>query len=212
MTKDHQTEKVFRIIGASNHSEEDRHEQDFYTTDPDCVKDLLEVETFNHEVLEPCCGCGNISEVLVENGYDVLSTDLFDHNYGVPGVDYKSYTNIDRDIITNPPFGVVTDFITHMLNELQPGHKMALFLKLQFLEGQSRYADIFSRGNLETVYIYSKRVTCYKDNEMYVKNKDGSFVLDKDGNKKKVPSAVCYCWYVFNKDYQGNPTIKWINK
>ena len=63
MPKDHQTEKVFRILGASNHSEEEREAHDFYSTDPDCVGDLLKVELFGKEVLEPCCGSGNISEV-----------------------------------------------------------------------------------------------------------------------------------------------------
>ena len=42
--KDNQTEKVFRIIGASNHSAEEREATDFYSTDSDCVKDLLELE------------------------------------------------------------------------------------------------------------------------------------------------------------------------
>ena len=46
---------------------------------------------------------------------------------------------------------------------------------------------------------------------MYLKNDDGSFKLDKAGNMIKVPSAVCYCWYIFDKDYCGDPQIKWIN-
>ena len=48
--KDNQTEKVFRIIGASNHSVEEREATDFYSTDPDCVKDLLELERFENKI------------------------------------------------------------------------------------------------------------------------------------------------------------------
>lgn len=212
MGKDHQTEKVFKIIGASNHCADKREATDFYSTDPDCVKDLLRLERFENKILEPCCGSGNISKALEEAGYDVTSTDLYDHGYGTSGVDLFTYEDIDVSIVTNPPFGIVTEFIEHMLDNLRPGHKMALFLKLQFLEGQDRYKKIFSRKNLKTVYVYTKRVACYKNNEMYLKNDDGTFKLDKDGDKIKVPSAVAYAWYVFDKDYQGDPTIKWINK
>ena len=86
--KNNQTEKLFRIIGASNHSEEEREATDFYSTDPDCVLDLLEVETFGEVILEPACGSGNISKVLEENGKTVISTDLYDHGYGKSGVDF----------------------------------------------------------------------------------------------------------------------------
>ena len=51
-------EMVFRLIGASNHSKEEREATDFYSTDPDCVKDLLELEQFENKILEPCCGSG----------------------------------------------------------------------------------------------------------------------------------------------------------
>ena len=99
----------------------------------------------------------------------------------------------------------------HMLDNLKPGHKMALFLKLQFLEGQDRYKKVFSRKQLKTVYLYTKRVACYKNNEMYQRNEDGTFKLDKDGNKMKIPSAVAYAWYIFESGYQGDPVIKWIS-
>ena len=35
--------KVFTIIGASNHVLEDRHPQDYYATDPKATKLLLEI-------------------------------------------------------------------------------------------------------------------------------------------------------------------------
>lgn len=209
--KDNQTEKVFRIIGASNHSKEEREATDFYSTDPDCVKDLLKLEQFENKILEPCCGSGNISKVLEEAGHEVISTDLYDHGYGTSGIDLFTYKDIDCSIITNPPFGIVTEFIEHMLDNLKSGHKMALFLKLQFLEGQDRYKKVFSRKQLKTVYLYTKRVACYKNNEMYQRNEDGTFKLDKDGNKMKIPSAVAYAWYIFESGYQGDPVIKWIS-
>lgn len=209
---DYETEKLFRIISASNHSASEREAVDFYSTDPDCVKDLLELEQFGNKVLEPCCGNGNIAKVLTEAGYDVTATDLYDHGYGTAGVDCFGYADIDQDIISNPPYSLTTEFIEHMLNELKPGHKMALFLKLQALEGRARYQKIFSQGKLRRVYVYVDRVACYKNDERYQKNEDGSLILDKDGNPKKVGSACAYMWAVWEADYRGFPEIRWIAK
>jgi hypothetical protein len=207
----HTSEDLFRIIGASNHSKDDREAVDFYSTDPDCVKDLLAVEKFDSKILEPCCGNGNIAKELANAGFYVTATDLYDHGYGTIGIDCFDYKNIDSDIISNPPYSLTTEFIEHMLNELKPGHKMALFLKLQVLEGQARYQKIFSQGKLKIVYVYVNRVACYKNDERYQKNEDGSLILDKAGNPKKIGSACAYMWAVWEADYCGFPEIHWIN-
>jgi methylase of polypeptide subunit release factors len=205
-------EDLFRIIGASNHCADEREAVDFYSTDPECVRDLISRESFQHSILEPCCGNGNIAKELTDIGFDVTATDLYDHGYGTTGVDCFDYTNIDQDIITNPPYSLTTEFIEHMINELKSGHKMALFLKLQVLEGQARYQKIFSQGKLRRVYVYVNRVACYKNDERYQKNDDGSLILDKAGNPKKIGSAACYAWFIFDSDYSGYPEIRWIVK
>lgn len=204
-------EDVYKLLGASNHCKDDREENDFYSTDPDCVRDLLKVETFSNTILEPCCGTGNISKVLEEAGYSVTSTDLIDRGYGRGGIDFfKEYHIIDCDIVTNPPFGLATEFVDKCLHDMTPNHKLALFLKLQFLEGQDRFNKIYKLGHLKKIYIYSKRVACYKNDEMWQKNDDGSFKLDRNGNKIKTQSAVCYAWYIFDLSYNGKPEIDWI--
>ena len=52
------------------------------------VLDLLKVESFHHYVLEPACGGGFISQPLMDNGYDVLSTDLIDRGFGNGNIDF----------------------------------------------------------------------------------------------------------------------------
>lgn len=208
----HTSEDLFRLLGASNHCKDEREETDFYATDPECIDDLLAVETFSDTILEPCCGSGNLSKRLEEFGKKVISTDLYDHGYGTSGVDFFTYKDIDMDIITNPPYMCQTEFAEHALKELKPGRKLAMFLKIQFLEGQERAEKIFNQHKLEKVYIYSKRVACYKNDERYQKNEDGTLKLDKDGNPKKIGSAACYAWFIFNTDYNGYPEIRWISK
>ena len=65
--------KIYNTLGASNHSDEDRAENDFYATPKRVTQMLLDKEKFNNNVLEPCCGIGHISEVLIENNYTVTS-------------------------------------------------------------------------------------------------------------------------------------------
>lgn len=72
---------VYKIIGASNHSNKNRADDDYYATDPKAVEELLKREKFSHYVWEPACGGGHISKVLEAHGYDVLSSDIVDRGY-----------------------------------------------------------------------------------------------------------------------------------
>lgn len=47
---------TYANLGASNHVIETREINDYYATHPQAVRDLLEVENFSKQVLEPCCG------------------------------------------------------------------------------------------------------------------------------------------------------------
>lgn len=49
---------TYANLGASNHVIETREINDYYATHPQAVKDLLSVENFSKQVLEPCCGGG----------------------------------------------------------------------------------------------------------------------------------------------------------
>ena len=46
---------IYRTMGASNHTQDDRAEQDFYATDPRAIDLLLEREEFSPSILEPSC-------------------------------------------------------------------------------------------------------------------------------------------------------------
>lgn len=81
------------------------------------------------------------------------------------------------------------------MNIIDPGHKVAMFLKIQFLEGKSRRA-LFSRWPPKTVYVSSGRLHC---------------AMNGDFEKYAKSSAICYAWYVWEKGYTGETVIKWIN-
>ena len=188
---------VYATLGASNHSECDREQHDYYATDPKAMELLLEQETFGKNIWEPACGGGCLSRVLEAHGYNVLSTDLYYRGYGnEEPLDFLKdvHDKIDGDIITNPPYKFSLEFIKKALEIIKPGHKVAMFLKLQFLEGKSR-KSFFLENPPKTVYVSSSRLNCAMN---------GNF-------DKQSSSAVAYAWFVWEKGFKGNPIIKWIN-
>lgn len=147
-------------------------------------------------------GGGHISEVLKKHGYTVLSTDIIDRKY--PGTIIDDFFTISKDdnylspdIITNPPYKYAKEFVEHALEISEDGTKIAMFLKLTFLEGKAR-KKMFEQNPPKTVYVSSSRLQCAKNGD-----------FEKYG--KGVGTAVAYAWYVWEKGFKGNPIIKWIN-
>ena len=192
---------IYSCHGASNHSDTEREVNDYYATPPSAVEMLLKLENFSKSIMEPACGQGHIAEVLRSHGYTVCATDLINRGYGVGGVDFFNINEpTDMDIITNPPYSMAKEFVERAMEIVTDGHKVAMFLKLTFLEGQGR-RELFRKYPPKIVYVSTSRIGCAKN---------GEFKKDKNGNLK-ADSAVAYCWYVWQKGFNGTPTLKWFN-
>lgn len=195
---------IYLNIGASNHTEKEREINDFYATDPIAIDKLFEVEDFNDKIWECACGQGHLSEKMKEYGKTVFSTDIVSRNgYEDEIFDFLCATDksgfypATYDIITNPPYKYAKEFVLKALEILPTGCKCAFFLKLTFLEGKSRYKDIFQKYPPKTVYVFSERVLCAKNAEFeYMKEHGGS--------------AVAFAWFVWEKGFEGETKIKWI--
>lgn len=190
---------VYKTLAASNHCKDERERHDYYATDPKAVEILLENEEFIHYVWEPACGEGHISEVLKEHGYNVISSDIVERGYPLDYCDnFFSITaesirgRVSRDIITNPPYKFAKEFVEHALDISMNSTKIAMFLKLTFLEGQAR-RELFKKYPPKTIYVFSGRIECAKNGEF-------------TGG-----SAVAYARFVWEKGFTGNPIIRWVN-
>lgn len=188
---------IFATHGASNHSESDRAELDYYATDPEAVEALLNVERFHYQILEPACGGCHISKVLIDKGYAVTSTDIVNrgsaHQTGIQDFLLFRPEQNNMDIITNPPYKFATEFAEHALDISADSVKVAMFLKLTFLEGGKR-KDLFDKYPPKRIYVFRNRIDCWKN-----------------GIKPDKPSrAVCYAWFVWVKGFHGNPEIHWV--
>lgn len=187
-------QSIFTCNGARVFATEERQSEDFYATEPKAVEELLERETFSDTILEPCVGQGHIARVLIGGGYKCIGYDIIDR--GFPDTEIKDFLTLKEnhnDIITNPPYKYCKEFVEHALSISPEGTKIAMFLKLTFLESQSR-KELFEKQPFKTLYVFSARRSCAKN-----------------GDFEKYPSsAVAYGWYVWVKGFKGNPEIKWI--
>ena len=97
-------------------------------------------------------------------------------------------------IVTNPPYKLATEFVTKALDTVTIGNKVCYFLKIQFLEGAKRYEELYKHNELKHVLVYSKRISTAKNGEF----------------DRYKTTAMCHAWFVWEKGYQGKPTIDWI--
>lgn len=183
-------------LGARNYALEERETNDYYATEPKALELLLEKEEFSENIWECACGERHLSKVLKNHGHKVFSTDLIDRGYGLGGIDFLQWdSSYDGDIITNPPYKYALEFVEKALEVVTDGHKVAMFLKLQFLEGKARRA-FFEKAPPRKVYVSSSRLCC---------------AMNGDFDKYSKSNAVTYAWFIWEKGNTGAPIIKWFN-
>ena len=171
---------IYKIIGASSHTDKKREEHDYYATEPKALEKLLKVETFNHYIWECACGAGHLSKVLKQNGFDVRSSDLIDRGYEETEIlDFLKISNADtkggfsRDIITNPPYKFAKEFVEKALEISLETVKIAMLLKLTFLEGQERL-KFFRKYPPKKIYVFSSRIKCAKNGDFLQRDENGN--------------------------------------
>jgi hypothetical protein len=172
-----------------------RSPNDFYPTPPEMTSALLSVEKFEGDVWECACGDGSMSRVLEAEGYCVKSTDLVDYGYGLPGVDFLQSPDHADNIVTNPPFNQISEFIEHALTRARK--KIAILGRLGILEGQKRRL-LWDASPMSRVWVFSKRIACIKPGDQPYGAKGG-----KGG-------MIAYAWYVWDLEYDGPTTLGWL--
>ena len=182
----------------------DRVDNDFYATPRNAIQAILNEVKLDGSILEPAAGQGHISKVLKEYYpySEIVSTDLIqrEERFGIPiqgGVDFLTHEFHRKfdNIITNPPFNLAQEFIEKAL-ELS-NDKVIMFAKIQLLEGNKR-RELFDNTPLKYVYVFSKRVNPLRNGEE----------LDEKG--KPWSSTMCFAWFIWEHDYEGEPIIRWL--
>jgi len=166
---------------------------DFYPTPEWGTKALMDYVTFDGNILEPCCGDGAMSQVLGER-YSVISSDKYDRGYGEVK-DFFDYPYLScNNIVTNPPFNIAENVLSHALGVAT--HKIALLLRLSFLESQRRYEKFFKSVYTQpcTVLVFSERLSMYPK-----------------GYPVKGGGTTSYAWFVWDRHKLIQaPKLEWI--
>lgn len=171
-----------------------RQADDFYRTPARCTDRLLAVEQFPVHVWEPACGDGAISEALRAAGHEVVSTDLVDRGYGLARRDFLfEQQKLAPAIITNPPFKLADEFVIHAL--ALGTEKVAMFMRLAWLEGGQRHARLWSRHPPARIWTFSRRQTLWRGDDPNAKDKGG---------------AIAFAWFVWDLGFTGHPELRWL--
>ena len=190
---------TYAQLGASNHCDHERQNEDFYATSSEAIDKLKAVYDIPKNIVEISAGNGHLSERLKELGHNVISWDIIQRDYPLDQVqDFLVVKELPKgySILTNPPFNKCAEFVLHSLDLLENGQQAIFFLKIQFLESQKRYKEIFSKYPPKYIYVFTERCLCAMNGEFEI-----------DG--KRQSSAVCYAWYVFEKEFKGDTILRW---
>lgn len=190
------------IVGSIRSDGTDREENDYYATDPRAIIDLAKFYNIQGKIWENAVGEGNLYYELKKlDNTKVYGTDLIDRKRG----EFKIFDFMASDleplknkfdwIITNPPYKFGMEWVKKSLFCLKPEGKLALLLKLSFLEGCSRYTFFKDKTNLESVLVYCRRLGVYKNNI-----------------KTKNSGLTAYAWFIWSKDMTNKkqPIVDWI--
>ena len=180
-----------------------REENDYYATPPSSTEALLEKVRFKGSFLEPCVGGGHIAEVIKEHyPNEVLyGMDLVDRGYPKTNVaDFLEYDFKEQkfdNIVTNPPYSLAQEFLEKGMTVLNNNGKIAMFLKIQFLEGAKR-EKMFKKYPPRYVYVFTKRQNPWRNGKP----------IDEKG--KPWSGTMCFAWFVWEKGFKGEPIVRWI--
>ena len=179
--------------------------RDFYTTNPEAVRKLIRCHYHGSlpkgRYLEPCVATGNIADVIKKCGSEVVGVDIED--YGYPGTIVHNFLDWQTDevfdgVITNPPFMLAEQFIRKSLSLIKEHGEAIFFLKIQFLEGEKR-RKLFEELPPRWIYVNTKRVPTWAENQK----------VDPQTGKPWA-TTMCSAWYIWEKGWYGEPTIRWI--
>ena len=188
---------------AGTSTTRERANYDYYATPYQATEMLLDEVKFSGNFLEPCVGGGHIVDVIKRYYPDecVYGVDLVDRGYPNTLVaDFLKYDFLGQkfdNVVTNPPYSLAQEFLEKSMEVVNDGGKIAMFLKIQFLEGAKR-REMFKKYPPKYIYVFVKRQAPWNN---------GSPVDEKG---KPWSSTMCFAWFVWEKGFTGEPIVRWL--
>lgn len=144
---------------------------------------------------DPAAGHGHMTRVFAEYQHqNIFASDIEENlTFGVNGVDFLDpKNNAKKDLIaTNPPYKHANEFTQKALEQARFG--VAMLVRVQALEGQRRYAALYSKNPPTQIAFFADRIPF----------KVGKVV-------RKAPKMFFHVWLWWNKlDPDPRPPL-WI--
>lgn len=166
------------IVGDGDH----RLDKDQYYTPTWAIDALLSKEKFKGQTWEPAEGDGRIVAALRRAGCEASGSDV------ATGTDFLTTFREVDNVVTNPPWGLKTEFIRHAQDCAR--RKVALLLPLSALSGVARRPLFQNRAfRLRSVYVFDQRLNF---------------------NSDKGSSTLTTGWFVWERGYHGEPVLRWL--
>lgn len=196
ITPEAQNPFLFHVVGIQKDDNKKRAAMDYYATNPQAVKMLLQTIEVRGRIWEPAAGGLHLSNMMKEMGYDVYSTDIIDRGGLDKEYDFLSLENsskTDMNIITTPPYKMSMDFIKKGLQILSDEKILALFFPIRYLEGKER-RSIYALHPPKDIIILGSRIQCARNG---------------DFDNYAAP-LIAYCWIVWKGGWKGDTRLRWI--
>jgi hypothetical protein len=125
-----------------------------------------------------------MSKVLSQKtNLSVFSTDLFDHGYGMPGINFLHVLAPGMSvasIVTNPPFALGLEFCLRGIWHLETTYPriscLALLLPVHFMGSSVRYERLFSTRPPQHIIVVSNRMVLeWYDGDVFIKRSSVNF-------------------------------------
>ena len=203
------------LYNSYKKNNKEREEKDYYATPIDEVYNILNELNFdfsNQSILEPCVGGGHMAQGIEKYlnaknqiplkliGTDIQNRNFnsqnWENNYGEKFDFLGDNYPIDKSdiVIMNPPYSTLEPFLIRALEIAED--KLIVLCRMQVLEGESRYKNIFIGNPPSDIYQYVDRINCWKN-----------------GEKPSDSSAQGYCWVIWDKkDKPKYPRLHWIRR
>ena len=153
-------------------------------------------------------GLFNISQLVnkkanvIKNKFkcNVTGIDIVDRGY--PNTIVGDYLQWDTDkkfdnIISNPPYSLGGEFVEKSMDLLNTNGKLAMFLKIQFLEGGKR-KELYKKYPPKYIYVFRNRMSTWNNGQP----------LDPQG--KRWATTMCHAWFIWEKGNADEPVVRWL--
>jgi hypothetical protein len=173
--------------------------QEHYVENQWVARRIFDVEKFDGNVYDPCCGFGRIPEAAKAAGLEAFGCDIVDRGYTYTTICDFLKSDIRADnIVCNPPFNLGEEFARHALKLAE--RKVALIFPVRRLNAAGKW---MKETPLYRLWFLTPRPSM----------PPGGVVLKLESEGREASGGtIDFCWATWLKGYDGAPTVGWLHR